>query len=139
MRILTKDMQIRAFIDAAFALHWDAKSHTGVIITIGGGVVFVSSKKQKCMTASRTESELGGLTDNLGLVGLFYEFVCFLPGRRIGIPIVYQDSTSVISLITRGGGIMRTKHLRARMFIAKGLFESEDVLVCYLNTKENSC
>ena len=88
------------------------------------------------MTASPTESELVGLTDKLGLVGLFYEFVCFLMGGRIGVPIVYQDSTSVISLITRGGGVTRTKHLRARMFIAKGLIESGDVLVCYLNTKE---
>ena len=98
--------------------------------------MYVSSKKQKCMTASPTESELVGLTDNLGLVGLFYEFVCFLTGGRIGVPIVYQDSTSVISLITRGGGVTRTKHLRARMFIAKGLVESGEVLVCYLNTKD---
>ena len=71
------------------------------------------------MTGSPTEAELMGLTDNLGIVGLFREVVTFLIRKQAKMPVVYQDSTSVISLITKGGGIMRTKHLRARMFIAK--------------------
>ena len=117
--ISSNDMQIRAFVDAAFALHLDAKSHTGTVITVGSAVVYVSSRKQKCMTGSPTEAELVGLTDNLGIVGLFREFVSFFNGEQAKVPIVYQDSTSVISLITLGGGITRTKHLRARMYIAK--------------------
>jgi hypothetical protein len=32
-------MQIRAFVDAAFALHFDAKLHTGCVVTVGGAVV----------------------------------------------------------------------------------------------------
>ena len=95
-------MQIRAFVDAAFALHFDAKSHTGTVVTIGGAVVYVSLRKQKCMTGSSTEAELVGLTDNLGIVGLFREFVSFLIGEQAKVPIVYQDSTLVISLITVG-------------------------------------
>ena len=39
-------MQIRAFIDAFFALHFDSKSHTGANITVGGAVVYVVSRKQ---------------------------------------------------------------------------------------------
>ena len=136
IRVSSKDMQIRAFVDAAFALHFDAKSHTGTVVTIGGAVVYVSSRKQKCMTGSPTEAELVGLTDNLGIVGLFREFVSFLIGEQAKVPIVYQDSTSVISLITLGGGITRTKHLTARMYIAKELVELQEILVCYLNTKD---
>jgi hypothetical protein len=64
-------MQIRTFIDAAFTLHFDARSHTGAIITVGGAVVYISLRKQKCMTGSPTEAELVGLTNKLGLVGLF--------------------------------------------------------------------
>ena len=52
------------------------------------------------------------------------------------MPVVYQDSTSVISLITVGGGITRTKHLRVRMYIAKELVELQEILVCYLNMKD---
>ena len=74
------DMQIRAFIDAAFTLHFDAKSYTGCVVTVGGSVVYVSSGKQKGMTASPTECELVALANKLRLVGLFEEFVTFLIG-----------------------------------------------------------
>ena len=112
-------MQRRAFIDAAFALHFDSKSHTGVIITVGGADIYVSLRKQKCMMKSPTESELVGLTDFLGMVELFHEFVSFMIGQAALIPIIYQDSTLVILLIMIGVGVTRTKHLRARMYLAK--------------------
>ena len=98
--------------------------------------MYVSSGKQKGMTASPTECELVALTDKLRLIGLFHEFVSFLIGKEADVPIVYQDSTSVISLITKGGGMTRTKHLRAQMFIAKELVELREIIVLYLNTKK---
>jgi hypothetical protein len=64
-------VQVCAFVDAAYALHSDSKSHTGVIIFVGQTIAFVSSKKQKCMSKSLMEAELIGLSDNLGLVELF--------------------------------------------------------------------
>lgn len=129
-------MQVIAFIDAAFALHFDSKSHTGVMVLIGGTVVYVSSRKQKCIAKSPTEAELVGLTDNLGLVELFHEFLSFLYGHPIPLPIVYQDSTSVISLVTRGGGITRTKHMRARVNLGKECFDENRAIVRYCNTSQ---
>ncbi len=130
------NVQIRAFIDASFALHDDSKSHTGFVFYVGGAVIYVSSRKQKCIAKSPTEAELVGLTDNLGLVELFHEFISFLSGKKAFIPVVYQDSNSVISLITIGGGVTRTKHMRARMNLAKESIEEKRVSICYLNTKE---
>jgi len=54
-------------VDAAFAIHSDSKSHTGVAVFVGGALVYAASRKQKCMTKSPTESELVALTDNVGL------------------------------------------------------------------------
>ena len=98
--------------------------------------MYVSSGKQKGMTASPTECELVALTDKLRLIGLSHEFLSFLTGKEADVPIVYQDSMSVISLITKGGGTTRTKHLRARMFIAKELVELRKIIELYLNTKK---
>lgn len=125
-----------AFIDAAFALHFDSKSHTGVIFIIGGVVVYVASHKQKCMAKSPTEAELVGLTDYLGLVELFHEFISFLFGAPIPTQIVYQDCTSAISLVTRGGGITCTKHMRARVNLAKECFDEKRAIVVYCNTHQ---
>ena len=120
-----RNKQLKAWIDAAFALHFDSKSHTGVLFVIGGVVIYISSSKQKCIAKSSTEAELVGLTDNIGLVELFHEFISFLFGKPIPTPIIYQDSTSVISLVTRGGGITRTKHMRARVNLGKECFDEK--------------
>ncbi len=127
----TKPMQIEAYIDAAFAAHDDSKSHSGVAIFVAGVLVYASSRKQKCMTKSPTESELVALTDNLHLVELFHEFLEFITAGAINKPIIFQDCTAVVQLVTTGGGMTRTKHLRACMNMAREAIEQNRVQVMY--------
>jgi hypothetical protein len=91
-----------AHVDAAYALHNDSKSHTGVVIYVGGTLVYIASRKQKCMSKSPTEAELIALTDNLGLIELFQEFVEFITKKKIGLPVAYQDCNAVFTLVTKG-------------------------------------
>jgi hypothetical protein len=87
---------ITAYVDAAYALHNDSKSHTGVVIYLGETLVYVSSKKQKCMSKSPAKVELIGLTDNLGLVELFHKFIEFLTMKKIDPLTIYQDCNAVV-------------------------------------------
>jgi hypothetical protein len=103
-----------------------------VIVYVGKTIVYVSSKKQKCMSKSPTEAELIGLTDNLGMIELFQEFMEFVLGRKVETPLVYQDCNAVVSLVTRGGGQTRTKHLRARMNLGKEMVDEGRVRIKYL-------
>ena len=48
------------------------------------------------------------------------------------IPIIFQDSTSVISLVTRGGGVVRTKHLRVRMHLCKEGVDQKRYKILYV-------
>ena len=69
----TKDIGLRlmgdtyltviAFIDASFGVHMDFKSHTGIAIVIGKGVIFAKSTKQKLNSKSSTEAELIAVSD----------------------------------------------------------------------------
>jgi len=127
---------IRVYVDAAFALHSDSKSHTGVMVYVGETLVYVSSKKQKCMSKSPTEADLIGLTDNLGFMELFQDFVEFLVGRKVNIPIVFQDCSAVVTLVTKGGGITRTKHRHAHMNLGKEMVDQERVHVVYIKAAE---
>jgi hypothetical protein len=127
---------IRAYIDAAYAVHEDSKSNTGVVVYVGEKLVYFLSKKQKCMSKSPTEAELIGLTDNLGLVELFKEFVEFVTGHEVQVPIVYQDCKAVLSLVTKGGGITRTKHLRAKMNLGREMVEEKRALMEYKKAEE---
>jgi predicted nucleic acid-binding Zn finger protein len=127
---------VRAYIYVAFALYSDSKSHTRVMVYIGETMVYVLSKKQKCMSKSLTEVELIGLTDNLGFVKLFQEFVEFLTGKQVNVLIVYQDCSAVITLVTKDGGVTRTKHLGARMNLGKEMVDQNRVHVVYIKVAE---
>jgi hypothetical protein len=61
----------------------------------------------------------------VGLVELFHEFLGFVLNCKVDVPIIYQDNTSVISLVTIGGGVTRTKHLRARMCLVKEVVDEK--------------
>ena len=87
------------------------------------------------MTKSPTESELVALTDYIGLVEAFGEFVAFIMNTLVQIPVIYQDSTSVISLVTNGGGVVRTKHLRVRMHLCKEVVDENRFKIVYVPTK----
>jgi hypothetical protein len=50
--------RVVVYVDASFSAHPDGKSHSGVIVKVGGAPVFFGSKKQKCVSKSPTEAEL---------------------------------------------------------------------------------
>ncbi len=118
-----REKKIVAYVDAAYAVHDDSKSHSGVMICVGDMLAYMSSKKQKCMSKSPMEAELIALTDNLGLIELFREFLEFVTQSSVPMPTIYQDCSAVVSLVTKGGGKTRTKHLRARMNLAKEMVD----------------
>jgi len=88
------------------------------------------------MSKSPTEAELIALTDNVGLAELFREFVEFLTMKEIAVPIIYEDCNAVVSLVTIGGGVTRTKHLRARMFLGKEMVDEGRLRVIYKRGEE---
>ncbi len=124
-----KEKKVTAYIDAAYAVHRDSKSHSGVVIYVGDTLAHVSPKKQKCMSKNPTEAELIALTDNLGLVEIFREFLEFITQGVVLAPVIYQDCSAVVSLVTKGGGKTMTKHLRARMNLAKEMVDEGRALI----------
>jgi hypothetical protein len=51
---------VKWFVDTAFAVHCNMRSHTGGVMSMGAGAVYSSSQKQKMNTKSLTEAELVG-------------------------------------------------------------------------------
>jgi hypothetical protein len=88
------------------------------------------------MKISPMEAELIALTDNLGLVELFREFLEFAMQSSVPVPTIYQDCSAVVSLVTKGGGKTRRKHLRARMNLAKEMVDEGRVVVVHTNAPE---
>jgi hypothetical protein len=92
------------YVDAAYGLHEKGESHTGVIILFGGVVVYVASKKQKCIAKSPTDAEVVALSDNIDLVSLFHEFTEFICDKTLVAPIIYEDCKACIDLVSGAKG-----------------------------------
>lgn len=56
---------VKWWIDASFAVHGDMRSQSGATMTLGKGMVYISTTKQKLNTRSSTEAELVGINDFL--------------------------------------------------------------------------
>ena len=63
---------IKWHVDAAFAVHKDFKSHTGATLSLGKGIIFYVSKKEKVNMRSSTEAELAGVDD------IILKVLCFI-------------------------------------------------------------
>ncbi|GAX20129.1 hypothetical protein FisN_17Lu131 [Fistulifera solaris] len=93
--------KMRSWVDAAFAVHPDMKSHTGGITSFGRGGLVCKSTKQKLNTRSSTEAELVGASDYLPhtvWVKLFME----AQGHKMTEVIFEQDNESAIRMEKNG-------------------------------------
>lgn len=130
------DMIINAFIDASFACHPDGKSHTGEVITLGGGAVISKSSKQKLVTRSSTEAELVGLADGIPTI-LWTKNFLEAQGFETKPAVVHQDNKSTIVLAEKGKSTTnRTRHINIRYFFVKDRIESKDINVIYTPTDD---
>ena len=127
-------MRIRAYIDAAFACHPNGKSHSGLVVTVGGATVLCKSQKQKIVTKDSTEAELVALSDMLICVTQCHDFLLG-QGMEMEAPVVLQDNTSTITLVTQDGGKYRNKYMLLRRSCVREQVDRGDVVIEYSPTK----
>ena len=88
---------VKWWVDAAFAVHHDMKSHTGGMMTMGRGALYSISKKQKLNTKSSTEAELVGVDDLMPQI-LWMRYFLEAQGMKVSDNVVYQDNQSAMKL-----------------------------------------
>ena len=105
------------FIDAAFEVHKDMRSHTGAYMTFGRGLMNGASNKQKINTTSSTEAEVVGVHDNMPAV-LWTRYFLQEQGYPLKPLILHQDNQSSILLENNGRASSgkRTRHMNIRYF-----------------------
>ena len=120
------ELNLISWIDASYAIHQDAKGHSGVIITAGekgGSPVFISSRKQKLVARSSTEAELIALHDGSPQVVWSRKFLEELGFAQRPV-IIKQDNKSAMFMAEKGSGtFQRTKHMAVRYFGIKQLVD----------------
>jgi hypothetical protein len=126
---------LKWYVDAAFAVHPDFKSHTGATMTMGNGAIQSMSRKQKLNTRSSTEAELVGADDSSTLI-LWTRLFLEAQGIKIDENVLYQDNKSAILLEQNGkkSSSKRTRALNIRYFFVTDQIEKGNVSVEYCPT-----
>ena len=129
-------ISVIGFIDASYGVHADGKSHTGTAITLGSGVVFAKSTKQKVVSKSSTEAELIGLSDSASQVIWTREFLMG-QGYQLDAATIFQDNMSTIAMVKRGhSSSERSRHINIRYFFVKDRVDQGDIKIEYRPTGE---
>ena len=126
---------VYAYVDASYGVHEDGKSHTGLMLTVGGGSILAKSSKQKIVTKSSTESELVAITDSIGEIIWLRNFLVE-QGYQMPPAVLFQDNMSTIALCERGEAGHRTKHIKIRNFFIKELIDGGEVVVRHMPTDD---
>ena len=128
---------IKWYVDAAFATHPDYKSHTGAVMTMGGGAMQIMTRKQKLNSRSSTEAELIGVDDAITQV-LWTKLFMEKQGYPIKDNVLYQDNKSSILLETNGRSSAgkRSRALNIRYFFVTDQVKQGNVSIEYMPTDE---
>ena len=123
------------WVDAAYGVHPDMKSHTGGAMSMGSGTAYATSQKQKLNTKSSTEAELVSIDDVLQKL-LWTKY--FLEAQGYGTnPVMYQDNQSTMKLARNGRASSgkRTRHINIRYFFITDRIKAREVTIEYCPTK----
>ena len=128
---------INWYLDAAFTVHSDFKSHTGACMTLGQGAITSISTKQKINTRSSTESELVSTDDILSKVIWSKRFVT-AQGYTVNENIIYRDNQSTMKLKQHGKASSgkRTHHFHIKYFYITDLIKCQEVSIKYCPTNQ---
>eukprot|EP00543_Licmophora_paradoxa_P019109 CAMPEP_0202474244 /NCGR_PEP_ID=MMETSP1360-20130828/92277_1 /ASSEMBLY_ACC=CAM_ASM_000848 /TAXON_ID=515479 /ORGANISM="Licmophora paradoxa, Strain CCMP2313" /LENGTH=362 /DNA_ID=CAMNT_0049101351 /DNA_START=30 /DNA_END=1118 /DNA_ORIENTATION=- len=124
------------YVDVAFAVHHDRKSHTGGVITFSTGGLMVSSTKHRLVGRSSTEGELVGASDYLPN-GIWLKRYLEGQGIPVNEVIFHQDNEAAINIETNGRASASTRlrrHLDIQCFFVKDHIKANGISLRYCNT-----
>ena len=139
LKIKPNNLQLKGYADSSWATHSNGSSQAGYVICFGDldgsnfGYITSNSNKQKIIAKSSCEAELYSLNDCCDNILFFKQLLNELGYPQNSVPI-YQDNKSTISMVTKGNGTKRSKHINIRFFYIHNLVNSQDIELIYLQT-----
>jgi hypothetical protein len=126
---------VRAYIDAAYGVHVDGKSHTGSALMIGdNGLCYVKSGKQSIIVKSSTEAEFVGTSDHMNQAFHVRNFI-IAQGHSDAPVEILQDNMSCMALLQKSRSTsLRTRHIQIRYFWISERINNGEAYVTHMST-----
>ena len=129
--LMSKVVELHAFVYAAYGVHQDGKSHSGYCFALGphkNGMFYARSFKQTNVALSSTESEINPLVDVSKEIIWFRQLLKELGFPQLEPTPVFEDNASAITLATNwSGNNKRTKHFGLRIHFLLKQYNSSNI------------
>jgi hypothetical protein len=111
------NLELIAFIDAAYGLHYDFKSHTGIVIYLSGAPIYFQSVKQKTIAKSSFEAEVNATSDGGSTVIYLANLITDINGGSLSLSVeIMQDNEGAIAALKSGNCTGKnSKHINIRI------------------------
>jgi hypothetical protein len=137
---MSKVIELHAYVDAAYGVHQDGKSHSGYCFALGphkNGMFYSRSFKQTNVSLSSTESEINPIVDVSKEIIWFRQLLKELGFPQLEPTPVFEDNESAITLATKwSGNNKRTKHFGIRINFLLEQYNSSVINLVHLSTKK---
>ena len=132
-----KSHKVEFYVDAAYAVHPDMKSQTGIVMTMGKGALLSACIRQRMNSRSSTEAECIGVDDAISLIIWSLRFLK-AQGYKVKEYVVYQVNESAIKLQCNGrwSAGKRSRHLDIKIFYIKDQIDQGLLDVKYCPTDQ---
>jgi len=142
IKLSASSYQLRLTTDAAYALHVNGRSHTGVMITFDGeqtSPIYSKSHMQKIVTLSSTESELVALVDGMKRLIPLKGLLDFFGLKNESTPSIVQcDNKSVLHMIANGAGFSgKSRHMRVRWHFVHEMLDEGLIRIVHVPGDDN--
>ena len=123
--------------DSSYSTHPNACGHSGLCMSLGKGMIILSSLKQKLNTQSSTKTELVTTDDSMPLL-LWTNNFLHAQGFNLNEMVLHQDNQSTILLEKNGrlSGSKHTRHLNMRYFFITDHIHHGDLIMKHCQTEE---
>ena len=129
-------LNLQAYSDASYGIHADAKSHTGLYLTLGRGPILCKSYKQKSVTKSSCEAEILALSDMVSIAIWMKDMYMDMSNASDFTMSIYEDNMAAIHLVSNGMSTSdRSRHIHIRNNYVGQFVENGQIKVIHCPTK----
>ena len=133
-----RGIYLETYIDASHAVHrTDGRSHSGIVLTLGGAPFYCSSSRQELNTRSSTESEIVAMSSASSMIQWARQFMQEQGFKDILPAHCWEDNESALKLWEKGYSTAKeTKHIETRYFYMTDLSRRRIVTLEHIGTED---
>lgn len=137
IHIEPKDLQLRGYVDAAYNITPDARSHYGYVITLGGSLISSKGGRIKTVVRSSTEVEISAVNEIVSELLWCRDILEELGYPQKPIPIK-EDNMSCITMLQQEPRNFqsKSKHVRVKWAFFRQEFSKRTMFLEYCPTTD---